>query len=170
MKHKKSETPAYRFFINERPSLHGKGKTRFIDNVRKSAKKNIRNPIKSYDIEIEIVYSTSVKDSDRMDIDNINKPLLDALQGIAFNDDKQVRAISSTLFDKKKNAKLEGRVEYMGDLFYTKNEHVLLISIYSDSRLSELGGESKIEKIRFQEWQEEHNKKLKRLTNQSNES
>jgi hypothetical protein len=89
----------------------------------------------------------------RKDADNVNKPTLDALKKIAYIDDSQVRSVTSTIFDKNLSLQFSGRVEYMGQLFHSDKPHVLLISIYSDSRLKELGGEKMVQQQRYSEWQ-----------------
>jgi len=88
MKHNKSEIPAYIIWVNERPSLKGKGKDNYIAAVKKSAQKEIIEPIATNDIDIEIAYSTKATKGQRMDIDNVNKPTLDALKNIAYLDDR----------------------------------------------------------------------------------
>jgi uncharacterized protein (DUF433 family) len=77
----------------------------------------------------------------RADIDNIIKPTLDALKDVVYNDDRQLRSVRATLFDRNKENIVFGRVEQRGRLFYSPEKDVILISIYSDSRLQELGGE-----------------------------
>jgi hypothetical protein len=53
---------------------------------------------------------------------------------------------------------VDGRVEHMGRLFYSPGDHVVLIMIYSDSRLPELGGETELSRRRYEEWQREFDK------------
>lgn len=159
MKHNKSEIPAYIIWVNERPSLKGKGKDNYIAAVKKSAQKEIIEPIATNDIDIEIAYSTKATKDQRMDIDNVNKPTLDALKNIAYLDDRQVRSIESSLFDLNSNHNISGRVEHMGPLFFSNQDHVIVISIYSNSRLKELGGEEAIKKSRYKEWENRFNKK-----------
>jgi len=140
-------------WIESRPTVDGKGKQVYYDAVAASARAEIANPIEASDIEIEIAYATIQKVSERKDADNVNKPTLDALKGIAYLDDRQVRSVTSTIFDKNLPLQISGRVEYMGRLFYSDRPHVLLISIYSDSRLNELGGENMVQQQRYAEWQ-----------------
>jgi hypothetical protein len=75
------------------------------------------------------------------------------LKGIAYDDDRQVRSVSSTVFDKNLSTTIHGRVEHVGRLFYSNKPHVILIMIFSDSRLLELGGEHEIQRRRYIEWQ-----------------
>ena len=133
--------------------MKGKGKQVFYDAVRAAAQREIANPITSDDVEIEIAYATGKKRSERKDADNVNKPTLDALQGVAYLNDGQVRSATSTIFDTNISLKIGGRVEHIGQLFYSKKPHVLLIMIYSDTRLAELGGEQEVQRRRYVEWQ-----------------
>jgi hypothetical protein len=64
-----------------------------------------------------------------------------------------VRSVTSTIFDKNIALKIGGRVEYISQLLYSKRPHVLLIMVYSDTRLAELGGEKEVQRRRYEEWQ-----------------
>ena len=70
----------------------------------------IASPIETSDIEVEIIHSTAVKQAERMDTDNIQKPTLDALKGIAYADDAQVSHVDATLFDRNSVGQVNGRV------------------------------------------------------------
>lgn len=48
---------------------------------------------------------------------------------------------------------VSGRVEHMGHLFYSDKPHVILIMIYSDTRMAELGGEGEVQRRRYAAWQ-----------------
>src|SRR5262245_57145408 len=104
MRHKRSETPAHLVWVEQRPTGSGKGKQVYFEAVRVAATAAIPRPIESDDIEVEIVYSTTRQQAQRLDADNVNKPTLDALKGIAYRDDRQVRAVTSTLFDNNRSA------------------------------------------------------------------
>ena len=142
--------------------MDGNGKRVYYDAVKVAARLEVTNPISANDIEIEIAYATTAKEGQRKDADNINKPTLDALEGIAYLNDKQVRSVTSTVFDKNMPLKVGGYVEYMGRLFYSAKPHVLLIMIYSDTRLSELGGEQELQRRRYLEWQRSFDQLLAR--------
>lgn len=158
LKHNRHDTPAYLIWVEKRPTMKGKGKQVFYDAVRAAAQVEIANPITSDDVEIEIAYATGIKRDERKDADNVTKPTLDALQGVAYLDDRQVRSVSSIVFDKNTSLRIGGRVEYIGQLFYSKEPHVLLIMIYSDKRLAELGGEQEVQRRRRIEWQDKFEK------------
>lgn len=153
MKYKRSDTPAYLIWVERRPTNNGKGKKAYYDAVRQAAQAEIDSPITTDDIEIEIIYTTDIKKAERKDVDNVNKPTLDALEGVAYQNDHQVRSVSCTLFDKNRPATVSGHVEQMNRLFYSDKPHVILIMIYSDTRLAELGGEGEVQRCRYIEWQ-----------------
>src|SRR5438105_15823281 len=100
MQYSRSETPVYMIWVEQRPSSSGKGKQAYFKAVECSARQEIDTPITTSDIEVEIVYCTSTQKSRRIDADNVNKPTLDALKGVAYFDDAQVRSVRSTLFDR----------------------------------------------------------------------
>ncbi|HUJ19215.1 MAG TPA: hypothetical protein VL197_14625 [Nitrospirota bacterium] len=85
MKYNRFETPAYLIWVEERPTMKGKGKQVYFNAVRDAALGEITSPIKSNDIEVEIIYVTNQKKEERKDTDNVNKPTLDALKGIAYD-------------------------------------------------------------------------------------
>jgi hypothetical protein len=116
------------------------------------AKKHIASPIQSDDVEVEICWATKAREGIRADIDNIIKPTLDALIGIAFDDDKRVRSVTSTLIDRKKDTTLAAYVEDLGPLLYVRQDDAVQIAIYSDTRLAELGGEEVVRQQRNAEF------------------
>ena len=88
-----------------------------------------------------------------MDADNVNKPTLDALKGTAYIDDRQVRSVTSIVFDRTIDNVVNGIVEHMGRLFYSPHPDVVLIRVFSDTRLADLGGEKEVQNRRYVEWQ-----------------
>jgi hypothetical protein len=143
--------------------MNGKGKRVFYDTVRRMAQLQIEHPITADDIEVEIVYATDVAKAQRKDTDGVIKPTFDALEGVAYSNDRQVRSVSCTLFDKNCPSTLSGWVEHMSHLFYSGTSHVLLIMIYSDNRLAELGGEKEVQSRRYIQWQRDFDTFLSQL-------
>src|SRR5688572_17598966 len=129
MRYSRFNTPAYHVWVEARPSFSGKGKRVYYDAVRASARSTIPSPITESDVEIEIAYSTAIKLAERLDADNVNKPTLDALKGIAYLDDSQVRHVQTTVFDRSQHREVNGRVEHIARLFFTPHDHVILIQI-----------------------------------------
>jgi hypothetical protein len=134
--------------------MAGSGKRVYYEAVREAAKSVIASPITTDDIEIEIAYATDVKKTNRKDTDNVNKPTLDALEGVAYLNDRQVRSVNCTLFSKLDSSIIDGRVEDLCRLFYSNRSHIVLIRVYSDTRLAELGGEAKVRHRHYLEWQQ----------------
>ena len=92
--------PVYQLFVYARPSNAGKSRSSYVGAVRVEAWRRIRTPIASADVEISMLYSSLRAPRQRLDIDNTLKPTLDALCGIAFADDRQVRAVTARLIDR----------------------------------------------------------------------
>ena len=160
MEHVRADTPAYLIWVEARPTFSGKGKDAYYQAVRDAACRVVEAPISTSDIAIKIVYSTTVSQANRLDTNNVNKPTLDALKGVAYGDDSQVHEVSSTVIDRNKLGRLRGRVEHMGRLLFSERDHVVLIMVYSDSRLKELGGEKEVQRRRYEEWQREFDELL----------
>ena len=83
MRHHRADTPSYLIWLTQQPNL-GEHKQQFIAAVRQEIQKEITKPIQTNDIEVEILYSTSISRGSRADADNITKPILDGLSGAAF--------------------------------------------------------------------------------------
>lgn len=49
------------------------------------------------------------------DLDNFLKVSIDALKGVCFNDDKQVRKITAEMFDDKSNPRVEITIKQYGE-------------------------------------------------------
>jgi len=167
MQHSRKQTPAHLLWVEVRPTHRGKGKIAYYDAVQQAARGVIATPITTRDIEVEIAYSSRTRQATRLDADNVNKPTLDALKGVAYADDSQVRSVRSTVFDRSAAASVDGRIEHMGRLFYSPHDHVVLIMIYSDSRLAELGGETEVMRRRYEEWQQAFDKAVGSLRNET---
>ena len=131
--------------------MSGTGKARYRDAIREAAQRYVRAPITTDDIEIEITYSTSRKTGMRSDVDNIIKPTLDALTDVAFDDDRQVRSVLATLSLQRERTVIGGPEEQLARLAMSFGPDFVMISIYSDSRLRELGGPSQVQQAHFNE-------------------
>lgn len=151
--HDRINLPAYILWITDRPSSKGRGKNIYQNALRQAAREQVHAPIKTEDIEIEIYYATSRKINLRCDIDNIIKPALDALKGIAYVDDAQVRSVAAKLFDHTKKHDISGRVEIISRLLGFMGENITCVAIYSDSRILEIG-RTVVAEQRYREWEE----------------
>jgi endodeoxyribonuclease RusA len=78
---------------------------------------------------VEVWFAGSTKD--RADVDNILKPIVDAMKGIVFVDDRQVRAVSATVFPTDDAWRIDDNVseEVIGRLMDTENR-AFLIDVY----------------------------------------
>ncbi len=90
LRYSRSDQFVYQFIVSGQPlSVQAKHKKLrdYRDRIRIEASKQIDSKITDSDIEIEITWTSSDELGIRSDIDNIIKPILDALVGIAYDDD-----------------------------------------------------------------------------------
>ncbi len=109
-------------------------------HIRHIAEKYIDSPISEDDIEIEITWASVDHIGIRSDLDNIVKPIVDSLIGVAYHDDNQIRTVVATFFDRKMKNTICCYVEDLAHILYTGNDNVIQVTIYSDSKLKEKGG------------------------------
>ena len=152
-RHRRFDTPAYLIWVGAKPIVGAKGKPAYMEAVAAEARNVVERAIDQPDVEIEVLYASRGNPNVRADVDNILKPTLDALKGIVYADDRQVRSVTATVFDLDVGAVVAGRVEYYGKLFLSGNPDMLLICVYSDSRLQFLGGEAAIRENRLRDWE-----------------
>lgn len=159
--HHKSEFPVYKFCVFKRPhsvnSPNAAYKRAYQAEVKKQAKIEMdkfkeKSVITTPDIEVDIHWSFSMSKGLPADVDSIIKPTIDALKGTIYRDDIQVRRVSANRFDKNTRINVSGRVEDASKIIFTNNENAILVFIYSDSRLSENGGEDYIDNQRRAEY------------------
>lgn len=73
-------------------SLSAERKSEYVHRIREAAAGEIAARLTSGRIDIEIIFAAK----DRLlrpDVDNVAKPILDALNGVLYEDDKQVRSV-----------------------------------------------------------------------------
>lgn len=88
--------PEFRIWISGAPQTYRKSKkslSRYIETLKSATREIVPFPIESGRIDIEIWVNS---DQLRPDVDNIVKPILDAMQGLVYFDDKQVRSVKVT--------------------------------------------------------------------------
>jgi len=96
-----------------RSACRGKFPTRYMTKQGKDlkeqyqleAKNQYKGKVLSGDVEMELVLF--FKDKRRRDVDNYNKLVLDALEGIVFEDDKQVQKLTIIKDYSKENPRIE---------------------------------------------------------------
>ena len=77
-------------------NLKSSKKRVYYKKIRDCASAVIQAPSLSRYLEIEVIFRRSR--SMRLDADNILKAILDALQGVAYRDDNQIRAVRAVVF------------------------------------------------------------------------
>ena len=89
----RARLPEFRIWVEGTPQPFRKDRkslSRYLESVQNAARELVPFPIGSKRIDIEIWFRSEHL---RPDVDNIIKPILDALQGIVYFDDKQVRSV-----------------------------------------------------------------------------
>jgi len=129
--------PAYGFWAPNRPTSSG-GKKAYQDALADAARKEINKPITTNDIELEVLYVTTAPAAETLDVDNVGKPTLDALKGVVYLDDRQVRAVRIVKFDKSQPIRISGRIGPLKAIWWSDNSHAVWIWVYSYSRSMEL--------------------------------
>ncbi|SRR5258706_10979092 len=85
--------PVFRIWVEGRPqSFQKRGAlSRYTERIRHAARSVVPRPTESRRVDIEIWFKAS--HFGRSDVDNVIKPVLDALNGIVYHDDRQVRSV-----------------------------------------------------------------------------
>ncbi len=80
--------PEYRLWIPGTPkSRQSSTFQRYRDSIQRAARQQFSSPLNG-PVEVEVVFAD--KHTPRPDTDNVLKPIMDALKGIAYRDDSQV--------------------------------------------------------------------------------
>lgn len=102
--------PNYRIWVDAQPKSHqSKGSLdNYKQRIREAAAAVVQNPSKSNRIALEVFFESDR--ALRADVDNVMKPILDALIGVLYQDDRQVQTISVTAIPsaKKEAVRFEG--------------------------------------------------------------
>ena len=103
--------PRFRIWIEGKPQSSHKNAAalaRYKASIRKVASTVVSKPIRSPRVDIEIWFYAS--HLSRADVDNVIKPVLDALNGVAYQDDRQVRSVRVVAFPKDDHIGIPGWV------------------------------------------------------------
>lgn len=100
-----------------RSACRGKFPTRYMTkegkNLKKlyqsEAQKQYKGKVMSGDCDMEI--TLFFKDKRKRDVDNYNKLVLDALEGIVFQDDSQIQKLTITKDFSRKNPRIEVEIK-----------------------------------------------------------
>ena len=88
-------------------SLAAQKKEAYTNLIQEAARSVLKKPLQSPRIDIEIVFAAKDRNL-RADVDNVAKPILDALKDIVYQDDKQVRSVRIVAFPLDDAFKLPG--------------------------------------------------------------
>ena len=131
--------PTYAFFVDQRPSWgSARGKAAYQAAIAAEARMHVSSPIVSDDVEVDILFSSELPEK-LLDVDNAAKATLDAMTGVVFLDDRQVRALHVLRFDRSKPLHVSGRLAPLRAILARVVDHSVWVNVYSRSRADELG-------------------------------
>ena len=122
--------PAFRIWVPGSPRAAGKNRgarSRYVEQIRKAASEVVSHPTKSPRIDIEVFFHAET--SLRADVDNVIKPILDALIGVVYEDDRQVRSARVTALPKGEPFRSSGSGDVFTRLMKTEPKE-FLINVY----------------------------------------
>ena len=121
--------PDYSFWITGVPkSLSAKKTVDYRGRIRAAAAAEVTRPLQSPRIDIDIIFAA--KNSNlRADVDNVAKPILDALKGVVYEDDRQVRSIKVVALPLDDPHRIQRATPTVADRLYKAGE--FLMNIYT---------------------------------------
>jgi Endodeoxyribonuclease RusA len=130
--------PAFRIWVAGRPQSGQKrgSNSNYVLRIREAAAALVPAPTKSPRIDVEIWFrSDSVS---RADVDNVIKPVLDALVGVVYVDDRQVRSVRAVAVPTDDAISMSGWApREIFDRFFRDEE--FLINIFAGLKLAREG-------------------------------
>lgn len=86
-------SPKFSFWVKGKPLSQGaESQKSYRERIRAGCSTVVATPSKSNRLDIDIIFASKDR-SLRADVDNIAKPVLDALKDVLYTDDRQVRSI-----------------------------------------------------------------------------
>ncbi|MBI5360360.1 MAG: RusA family crossover junction endodeoxyribonuclease [Planctomycetes bacterium] len=137
MRYNRKNGPACKFIIPLKPkSTQSESKEKYKMEIHERALKamNYNSLILTDDIEVEIAWRSVEVDHAVADIDNIIKPILDAMNGAVYKDDKQIRSLLVLRIPKGNRAEMSGYAEDFLEILENVDTDSVQIAIYSDSQ------------------------------------
>lgn len=125
--------PIFRIWIKGKPKSSNKNRkslSRYIKEIGDTAKSIVATPSNSNRLDIEIWFHAPC--IPRPDVDNIIKPILDALKGTVYFDDNQVRSVRVVALPADDACKLHGSIEILTKIIKAEE---FLINIYDNLRI-----------------------------------
>jgi hypothetical protein len=104
-------------------------RTRYVEEIREAAAEAVPSPSKSRRIDLEVFFYAEV--SLRADVDNVLKPILDALIGVVYEDDRQVRSVRVIALPKGEPFRSSRNAAAITRLMKTEPRE-FLINVYDD--------------------------------------
>jgi len=140
-------TPAFRIWVPGRPRSfqrrqNTKAKQEYIARIKEAAEKVVPFPTGSGRLDIEIFFLA--ERSLRADVDNIIKPILDALRGVVYEDDRQVRSVRAVAVAADDAVTLTGRCSWKtGDRSFESDGKEFFVDVYHGRALPGWGTDPK---------------------------
>ncbi len=97
------------FIVKGRPvsiQAHAASRRRWMSRVQEAARGIFSQPLTDFDLKVQITFFYD--EPPTFDMDNVSKPICDALNGIAYNDDRQLMERNSRKRYLKGSYHLEG--------------------------------------------------------------
>ena len=86
-------------------SQQGSSFDRYRKKIRRAAQEKFSAPLDGQ-VEVEVVFAD--KRERRPDVDNVVKPIVDALKGVAYHDDSQVVSATANLIPVRDDLRVDG--------------------------------------------------------------
>ena len=129
------QKPKYEIWVPGRPRSQNnntKSLSRYVQELKRSAREAVNSQSLSPRVDVEIIFAST--HCDRGDVDNIIKPILDALKGIAYQDDKQVRSVKATAIPLNEPVGFSGSLDTY-DRLAKEDPREFLVRIFEDLHL-----------------------------------
>jgi Holliday junction resolvase RusA-like endonuclease len=121
--------PDYSFWITGVPkSLSAKKTENYRARIQAAAAAEITEPLQSPRIDIDIIFAAKNRNL-RADVDNVAKPVLDALKGVVYMDDRQVRSVKVVALPLDDPHRIQRATPTVTDRLYKAGE--FLINVYT---------------------------------------
>jgi len=124
--------PRFRIWVPGRPLAVGSGsRSRYRQSIADAARAAVPAPTSSRRVDIE-VWFVARKLRRRADVDNVLKVILDALKGIVYEDDAQVRSVRVVALPLDDAHVLPGQVSLEALARLVEQPEHFLINIFDD--------------------------------------
>src|SRR5207245_1446076 len=132
--------PVYSFWIDGPPrSQDAQKKLGYVQRIKRAATNLVPGPLQSTRLDIDIIFAARDR-LVRPDVDNVAKPILDALKDVLYADDRQVRSVRVVALPLDDVFRLRGEPKTLDRLFKTEQ---FLINVYDGLVLDVWIGQAK---------------------------